>query len=107
MTASRGGELSVAKNYIDKVNPDMNIVENFVYHKICLHFQQTLSEFDLREFAKTQAQSSQTAVEYALANWELFHNKPEIAAPAFRKIIRGQDWNSFAYIAAEADLTRF
>ena len=107
MTARRGGELSAAKKFIDKVSPDMNIVENFVYHKICLHFKQSLSEYDLREFAKTQAQSSQTAVAYALANWELFQNKPEIAEPAFRKIVRGDDWNSFAYIAAEADLTRF
>lgn len=107
MTARRGGDIHAAKKFLDSVKPDMNIIENFTYHKICLHFQQSLSEYDLREFAKTQVQSSKTAVEYALGNWELFHNKPEIAESAFRKIIRGEDWNSFAYIAAEKDLTKF
>ena len=107
LTARKSGSLNTARKLMDMVKPEMNIIENHVYHKLCLHFQQSLSEYDLREFAKTQAESSQSAVEYGLGIWQLSENRPHLTEAAFRRIVRGKDWNSFGHIAAEVDLTKF
>jgi len=107
MIMRRGGAFKSAKRFITEMKQDLNIIENHAYHKICLFYQQSLSEYDLREFSKDLAQPSKTAINYAIANWNLFQNKPDIAQAEFRKITRGSDWSSFGFIAAEADLQRF
>jgi hypothetical protein len=50
--------------------------------------------------------SSNASLAYGLANWFLYTGDTTRAVAAFERIIRSDQWASFGYIAAEADLAR-
>jgi hypothetical protein len=39
-----------------------------------------------------------------VGNWFLYNRRPAQAEKIFNKIVAGNQWSSFGYIAAEADL---
>ena len=43
---------------------------------------------------------------YGLGNWYLYNGDKEKAIEIFRRIVAGNQWASFGYIAAEAELAR-
>lgn len=49
---------------------------------------------------------SNATIGYGLGNWFLYNGQREQAEKVFRKVIAGNQWASFGYIAAEAELKR-
>lgn len=93
-----------ANSYLEAIKKDMKIIENFAYHDICLFYKgdKTLAELQ----GDTAEGSSNDAIAYAIANWHLYNGDLLYAKPLYDKLLARDSWNSFGYIAAEADHVR-
>ena len=80
----------------------MNIIENFVYHQLCLFYKGELPEADMTggELAANDA------MEYGVGNWHFYNGRPDEARAVFDRLLEGESWASFGRIAAEADVYR-
>ncbi len=104
MINRRLGDEDAAQAALEVIEEEMNVIENFDYHRACLFYKGLLSEEDL--LATEQDQSSSDAVNYAVANWYFYHDELTTAEDKMRELMANGGWNSFGYIAAEADVAR-
>ncbi len=93
-----------ASTIVENIDDQMDIIENFSYHKLCLLYNNTLQERDLME--KEESASANDAVRYGIANWHNYNDRTEKGRAILESIVKSDSWNSFGYIAAEADLSR-
>jgi hypothetical protein len=49
---------------------------------------------------------SNATLGYGVGNWLFYNDRMNDAETLFRKIVTGNQWASFGYIAAEIELTR-
>ncbi len=92
-----------AKNFIKKeIKDNLDIIENDDYYKLVKLYQGKLKAEDLT--AQDANTLSNASLGYGIGNWYLYNNKPAEAAKIFRQITQGNQWASFGYIAAEAEL---
>lgn len=104
MILRRMGKKSEADIYLNAIKKEMEIIENFSYHQICLFYK---GELSLDKLTRDQgAEASNDAISYAVANWHLYNENLLEAKPCFDKLLSKPSWNSFGYIAAEADYIR-
>ncbi len=96
---------SGAVGVLASINKDMVIIENTVYHRLCLFYK---NELDLGALLNDEANgASQDAILYGVANWHLYHEKDLNDARAyFEKLLKNGNKASFAYLAAEADFVQ-
>jgi len=80
----------------------MNVIENKPYHKLCLFYKGEISEAELT--TGEDALSANDAINYGLGNWYLYNGNDTKAKGVYYQIMENKGWNSFGYIAAEADL---
>ncbi len=94
-----------AKQALAPINKDMEIIENFAYHELCLFYK---GELSLEELTKSGegALSSNDAVNYGIGNWFLYNDDEVKAAEVYEAILAKGGWASFGYIGAEADMAR-
>ena len=91
-----------AARVLDAITPDMNIIENFSYHNLCLFYK---GEMTLEELiGDSDSSPAGDAVMYGAANWHYYNGETDKAEEMFREIVAGPGWSSFGYIAAEVDL---
>ena len=105
MCARRMKKEKTAKGFINreiKDNPD--IIENDDYYKLVKLYQGKLKPEDL--MTKDADSLSNASIGYGIGNWFFYHNEKEKAVKIFRQITNGNQWASFGYIAAEAELKR-
>ena len=102
MILRRMGKVDQARRALDGISRDMNVIENTVYHRLCLFYKGALT---LEEMIAEDADSPTGAASaYGIANWFYYNgNKPE-AQKRMQQLVNGGGWDSFGYIAAEADL---
>ena len=94
-----------ANDAIQAVNPEMDIIENTSYFKMCLFYKQLLSENDLKPQG-TNA-SSDDVLSYGLGNWYLYEKQDSLNAKKhFQHLLNNGNKHSFAYLAAESDWNR-
>lgn len=98
------GRNEEAEQILNPINPDMDIIENFSYHNLCLFYKGILTESQLLNSDGPAA--SNDATRYGIANWYSYNGRNDEAAKNMKQIINGKSWASFGYIAAEADLYR-
>lgn len=105
MIQNRLGRPEAAKNYLRQITKDMPVIENHVYHKACLFYK---GEIPYEELYNPDAPGTPTnsALAYAVGNWVWYTGNPRKAKEVFQKIVEGDDWASFGYIAAETDLAK-
>lgn len=91
--------------YLEPITEDLEVIENASYRDACLYYKGVKS---LQELYNPQAEinSSNTALKYGLARWSYLNEQQEQAMMILEDILDGDDWASFGYIAAEADLAR-
>lgn len=89
MISRRLGQEEQAQSYLEPIHPDLEIIENMAYHQACL-------------FYKGDAPAND-AIAYALANWSFYNGDLAIAKERYEAILNNPSWNSFGYLAAEAD----
>lgn len=93
-----------AKKALEPIQKEMNIIENQVYHRLCLFYK---GDLDLEEIAGEEFSNIMNdAAGYGLGNWYLYNSKRDEAKQVFEIILMNKTWASFGYIAAEADFVR-
>jgi tetratricopeptide (TPR) repeat protein len=107
MILRRMGKEEEAQRALAPINKDLQIVENFSYHRACLFYKGELSLAETTHRDDTAGDSpADDALRYAVANWHFYNGSRAEAQAAFERLVAGDLWQSFGHIAAEADLAR-
>lgn len=104
MTLRRLNQTAEAERVLATVSSDMNVIENRAYHELLLMYR---GEIDPKELETRDAATVDgTTILYGVGNWYLVNGQPEKARAVWERVVAGQQWSAFGYIAAEADLKR-
>jgi len=104
MTLRLLGQEDKAKEALMAIQAEMNVIENTVYHKLCLFYK---GELPLENLTDPEFSSIMNdAMAYGIGNWYFANGEKEKAKKIFQKILDGKSWASFGYIAAESDFAR-
>ncbi|MEE9360961.1 MAG: tetratricopeptide repeat protein [Cellulophaga sp.] len=104
MTYRRMHKTEEAKKLVEVVKTDMNVIENMVYHKMCLFYKGAIPLDSLK--TKGKQGHAEDAILYGLGNWYLYNGEVALAKATYEDLLAKEVKLSFAYIAAEADYTR-
>jgi len=97
----RLGKPKEAAQFIGKIPDNLDLIENADYYKLIRLYQGKMKPEDLLKEAASNA-----TIGYGLGNWYLYNGRREETMKIFRQIVAGDQWASFGYIAAEAELKR-
>lgn len=104
MTLRRMRKEKEAEKAIADIADNLDIIENEDYYKLIKLYQGKLKPEDL---LKTDTDSlSNVSLAYGVGNWFYYNGKKDEAMKIFRQINLGNQWASFGFIAAEAELRR-
>ena len=107
MTLRRLGREKEAKKSIAGIGDDLDIIENADYYKLIKLYQGKLKPADLIDDKNPAANTlSNATLGYGVGNWYLYNGNRVEAQKVFRQIVAGNQWASFGFVAAEAELTR-
>jgi hypothetical protein len=104
MTLRLLGQEDEAKKSLDPIHTNMNLIENQVYHKLCLFYKGELPLENLTDSEFSDVMND--AMAYGVGNWYHYNGEKEKAKEIFQQILDGESWASFGYIAAESDFAR-
>jgi hypothetical protein len=102
MTLRRLGRPDEAKAALEPIRPDMDIIENAVYHRLGLFYKGGLGEEAIA--GPGGDATTNDAAAYGLGNWRLYNGDTAGAQAIFRRILEARAWASFGYIAAESEV---
>lgn len=99
------GRQKDAEQHLKGVTTEMEIIENHDYYDILLMYK---SGDDSKLVGKTQSQQSvsNATLGFALGSYYQFKGDKDKTKELFEKVVAGNQWSSFGYIAAEAELAR-
>jgi tetratricopeptide (TPR) repeat protein len=108
MTLARTGREDQAKPLLAVIRPDLDVIEYFAYHKLCLVYK---GELDPEVLLASTPPTGATAIDFAtigygVGTWHLAHGHRERALAIYRDVARSEAWQAFGRIAAEIDLAR-
>jgi tetratricopeptide (TPR) repeat protein len=104
MTLRLLGKDEEAEIALEPIQAEMNVIENQAYHKLCLFYKGALRLEDLTDPEFSSVMND--ALAYGIGNWYFYNGNREQAKNVFQKILEGESWASFGYIAAESDFAR-
>jgi hypothetical protein len=99
------GRTKEAQGRLSVVSSTMEIIENFDYYDVLLMYK-TGDETDLIAKTKDQSTISNATLGFSLGTFYLLNGKKEKAKDMFEKVVAGNQWSSFGFIGAEAELAR-
>lgn len=102
MTLRRLGKMKEAEKALADVKDNLDIIENDDYYKLIKLYQGKLKAEDL--MTEDADSLSNASLGYGVGNWFLYNGKRDEAMKIFRQITAGNQWASFGFIAAEAEL---
>lgn len=105
MTLRRQGKNRQAGDLLAPVQKKMNVIEDFDYQSLCLLYKGEKQPKDLLESADREGLSGAT-LSYGIGNWYFYNGHEEKGMEIFREILKGKEWASFGYLAAEAEVAR-
>lgn len=105
MTLRRLGRHDEAARLLEPIQADMDIIENGSYHRLLLFYKGEIEEQTVLS-SSTEALDNAT-VGYGVGNWHHYNGRIEEAKQVYERILQGNQWAAFGYIAAEAELSRF
>ena len=102
MIKRRMGDEKGAAKVLDVITVDMNVIENFSYHKLCLFYK---GEMDVQGLiGDGEDTPSGASAAYGLANWYYYNGEDAKALEHLEALVATSSWAAFGFIAAEADL---
>ena len=104
MTLRLLGRDAEAREALEPINKEMKIIENMVYHQLCLFYKGELSLGELQGDDFTDVMND--AMAYGIGNWHYYNGDLEKAKAVYERILSEGAWASFGFIAAEADYVR-
>ena len=102
MINRRLGREQAAKECLEPIKLDMDVIENMGYHNCC-RFYKGLMTLDALE-ATIKEGGQREATDYAIGNWLRCNGETEAARERLQSLTSTGAWNAFGFIAAEADL---
>jgi tetratricopeptide (TPR) repeat protein len=107
MTLRRLGKKKEAKKILEPFKGNVEMIENADYLKLVrLNRDEVRPEALLSEITGEANTLGSASLGYGIGNYLLYNGDREKAMTIFKKIVAGNQWASFGYIAAEADLNR-
>ena len=104
MTYRRLGRDEDAARVLEDIEEDMDVIENFAYHKRLLMYKGIV---DPEELLDPDADDLDLATQgYGVANFYFVNGEVDQAREILDKVLEGTYWSAFGYIAAEADVRR-
>jgi tetratricopeptide (TPR) repeat protein len=105
MTLMRLGRKDEAAKVLERITPQMDILENGAYHRRLLMYKGLEKPEALLGTAGGDATTIATQG-YGVGNYFLVTGDTARARGVFEQVVKGSSWNAFGFIAAEADLAR-
>jgi tetratricopeptide (TPR) repeat protein len=103
MTLRRLGQEQEAAAALERIRPEMRILENDAYHRRLLMYKGLIQPDSVMP-AETQDAVQLATYGYGVANWHLYNGDRYAAEVLFRRILAGGNWAAFGFIAAEAEV---
>ena len=105
MTLRRLGRDKQAAKALATVGDNLDVIENQDYYTLIQLYQDKRSEAEIKAMLGAGANTlSNVSLGYGYGNWLLYNGRREEAMQVFRQITAGNQWASFGFIAAEAEL---
>ena len=105
MTLRRLNRLQEEIKLLEQIKENMDVIENQGYYQLLLMYKGQISAETLeQEASKQQASPGSTSILYGVGNWHRLDAREKDALRVFRKILSGNQWTSFGFIAAEVEL---
>ena len=104
MTLRRLGRETEADNILETITADMDVIENYHYHKCLMMYKGENTPEALMKEARDMGDLGLVTIGYGVANWYHYNGDIERATAILREITGAVGWAGFGYIAAEADL---
>lgn len=101
LTLRRLGRGDEAGRVLEDIRPGMEVIENQVYHRLCLFYKGEIAEAEVAGGGEGSVMSDAAA--YGLGCWRLVNGDAAGADAVFGRILEGPAWASFGHIAAEAE----
>lgn len=105
ITLRKLGKNSDADRKLQDLEQNKELVENQDYYDILMMYK-TSDESKLAEKIQNQETISNATLGFGLGNYYLLKGQKQKAKELFEKIVAGNQWSSFGFIAAEAELAR-
>ncbi len=105
LTLRQLGLNAEAGQALEPIHGEMDVIENFAYHELLLLYKGERSPESLLASTEADAVTSATVL-YGLAKWHSMMGASEKASEVLMKILEGEQWAAFGYLAAEAELAR-
>lgn len=106
MTLRRLDRADEAQGVLQPIHAEMDIIENHGYHRLLLMYKGELTPANLLQDAESGDALANATVGYGVGNWHLYNGRPAEAEAVFRRILEGEQWAAFGYLAAEAEVAR-
>jgi tetratricopeptide (TPR) repeat protein len=107
MTQRRLGRTKAAAALLANIPETLEIIENTGYYRLLLMYKgQLTAPALLEEASKEDNGAGAQSIFYGIGNWYLYNGKRDEALSVFRRMLATDQWTSFGYIAAEADIDR-
>lgn len=105
MTLRRLGREQEASKLLLTIGDNLDVIENADYYKLIGVYKGKLKPADVWN-DKDDGSLSNATIGYGVGNWYLYNGQRAEAEKVFRRIVFGNQWASFGYIAAESALKR-
>ncbi len=102
MILRRMGREEDAREVLDGISTDMDVIENMSYHSLCLFYKGEITMEDL--VGDSEDSPAGAAVLYGAANWHYYNGDVDKAREMMEALTSSSSWAGFGFIAAEADL---
>ena len=99
------GRQNDADQHLKEVSNKMEIIENHDYFDILLMYK-TNDESKLVAKTRSQETLSNATLGFALGSYYQLKGNKDKAKELFEKVVAGNQWSSFGYIAAETELAK-
>jgi tetratricopeptide (TPR) repeat protein len=107
MTLRRLDRPGEARQALEPISADMEIIENTSYHRLLMLYKGT-EKADALASSLAAGSLDAVTIGYGLGNWHLYNGRRDQAMTTFRLIVERNEtqWPAFGYLAAEAELAR-
>lgn len=103
LSYARSGDMDAARAALAPIRPEWRIIENTAYFWLTLCYS---GQGPCERGPGADDTPESAAIAYGLAARALIEGRTDEARAAMRAVLARDDWASFGYIAAEADLAR-
>lgn len=105
MTLRRLHRPDEARAALAPITDDFAVIEDHDYLKLLRMYQGKITpEVMLAEFGRADGGLSDASIGYGIGNWLQCEGRKGEALAVFRRILAGDQWSSFGYVAAESEV---